>query len=245
MAKKKKKRTASQVGKSNVSTSKAHERRVAKLFTEWSGSEFRRRRHEGRGVDTIVRDLTGDVIPVDRMPRFNIEAKKGAGFSFNAMLAEVATNKFTTWWHQSSYDAQLATEIHKVQVLPLVIFKPHPNHDFIAFDVAALKFLRPPGDVVPDTGCAQAGTSDGTPASSYGFARPWFPCLLFDEYSRCGPITKNVSHTKNSTNKVMVPLELSNCYITRWRTFAEAVDPETFFHGDRVCVAADQRDQSE
>ena len=58
-------RTASQVGKSNVATAKCHERRVAKLLTEWSGREFRRRRVEGRESDTVLRDLTGDVVPAD------------------------------------------------------------------------------------------------------------------------------------------------------------------------------------
>ena len=250
MARKRKKRTASEIGRSNVQTSKAHERRVAHLLADWSGEQFRRRRIEGRGRDTVGVDLTGDVIAVEKLARFNIEAKKEEGFSFNALLANITNNKFTGWWHQSTYDASIVSEVVGKEMLPMLFFKPHPNHDFVAIDVAALVFLKPKGNVLPADECAakaamiDSGKVRPHDAVRYRFKRPWFPHLLFDEYRYCGPIEDNVSHTKNKKNKKMVSLELPACYICRWRDFAERVDPTSFFHWDEPCVVGAPEDQS-
>lgn len=208
---KKKQRTASQVGKSNVQTSKAHERRIANLLTEWSGVGFRRRRVEGRMANTIARDLTGDVIPIDRFCHFNIECKKGENFSLDAMLSNVGGCQFSRWWHQSNYDAKLCSEQHKRHILPLLFFKPIPNWDWIAIDMAALGILRPPGQKVQEYF--------------------WVPHFVYDLYDRCGEISHNIAHTKKTKNKVMVPLRLKPCFICRWRDFAANVDPESFLVG--------------
>jgi hypothetical protein len=208
-------RTASQVGKSNVATSKNHERRVAKLLSEWSGRDFRRRRVEGRESDTVLRDLTGDVVPADtnNRCRFNIEAKKGKGFSFNSILSGFTTCKFSEWYHQSSFDAALASRALKLEIHPMVFFKPHPNFDWVAFDVGALRFLRPKETYEEQT-------------------RLWFPHLLFDHYAYCGELTFNISHTKNKKNRVMVPLQLSSCFICTWNDFAANINPDSFFFGE-------------
>lgn len=219
-----KKRTASQVGKSNVQTSKVHERRVAHLLTDWTGIEFRRRRVEGRMADTIARDLTGDVIPVDRLCHFNIECKKGQSFSLDAMLASIETCQFTKWYHQSSYDAKLCSEQHKKIFHPMLFFKPVPNWDWVAIPTAALEFLRPLDghSLIQAMACSQG--------------KFWAPHLIYDAYDRCGEISHNVAHTKKAKNKVMVPLRLQPCFICRWRDFAAHVDPESFLMGDDTCV---------
>lgn len=220
------KRTASQVGKSNVATAKTHERRVAKLFSEWSGHEFRRRRVEGRDVSTMIRDATGDVVPVARRSRFNIEAKKGKGFSLDAILNvdTIATNIFTAWWHQSNYDANLYSKTIGSDVLPFLIFKPHPSWDWVAFPQRSLEFLEPPEAYKKDS--RQHVLAD------VGESKLWFPAFAIDAYAHCGQISCNVKHTHNNKNKEFVPLSLEPCYIARWHTFAENVNPETFFFAE-------------
>ena len=223
-------RTASQVGKSNVSTAKNHERRVAKLLTEWSGREFRRRRVEGRESDTVLRDLTGDVVPADTKNRcrFNLEAKKGKGFSLTSILGGYTTCKFSEWLHQSTYDANLVSKALGLDIKPMVFFKPNPNLDWVAFDISALEFLRPKESNIPHN-------------------RLWFPHLYFDYYACCGPISFNISHTKNRKNRVMVPLQLAPCFICSWNDFATNVNPDSFFFGEscRVVGAAETENQSE
>ena len=231
-------RTASQIGKSNVSTAKCHERRVAKLLTEWSGREFRRRRVEGRESDTVLRDLTGDVVPADATNRcrFNIEAKKGKGFSLTSILTGYATCKFSEWYHQSTYDASLASKALGLDIRPLVFFKPHPNFDWVAFDVKALEFLRPKESVISEQNTA---FFDGNQLE-----RLWFPYFLFNHFACCGPISFNISHTKNRKNKVVVPLQLPPCCICNWNDFAANVDPNSFFFGEScrvVDVATENR----
>ncbi|MFA5767134.1 MAG: hypothetical protein WC919_04380 [Candidatus Paceibacterota bacterium] len=220
-------RTASQVGKSNVSTAKNHERRVAKLLSEWSGREFRRRRVEGRESDTVLRDLTGDVVPADAKNRcrFNLEAKKGKGFSFNSILSGFTTCKFSEWYHQSTFDAILVSKALQMPIMPMVFFKPHPNFDWVAFSVGALDFLRPKD-------------------SNEKQERLWFPHLFFDHYGYCGEISFNISHTKNRKNVVIVPLQLSPCLICTWNDFAANVNPDSFFFGESwhvVDVATESR----
>ena len=215
-----KKRTASQVGRSNVQTSKAHERRIANLLTKWSGAEFRRRRVEGRMADTIARDLTGDVIPVSQFCHFNIECKKGKNFSLDAMLSNIKGCQFSEWWHQSNYDAKLCSEQHGRLFMPLLFFKPIPAWDWVAIDTAAATVLRP---------------LDGKTRGD----RFWVPHFAYDSYDHCGEVTHNVSHTKKDKNKVMVPLKLRPCFICRWRDFAANVDPASFLVGDDKCAEED------
>lgn len=224
-------RTASQIGKSNVATSKVHERRIAKLFSIWSGAEFRRRRVEGREPDTIIRDATGDVIPVSRRCWFNIEAKKGEGFSLDAIINidTIGTTKFTEWWHQSFYDAKIYSDTIGYKILPIVMFKPHPNWDWIAFSQHALEHLRP-----SDAYWEDDRKHVVHPASTRVGVQPvmshlWFPAFKIDAYADCGPISCNVKYTAKKENKEFVPLELDPCYIARWKTFAENVKPESFF----------------
>jgi hypothetical protein len=135
----------------------------------------------------------------------------------------IATNKFTEWWHQSNYDARLATEARDECILPFMFFKPHTNWDWVAFPFEALSWLEP----------SDAYEADERPhkvaVSSNIVDEPWFPCFAIDAYAKCGLISHNVKHTSKKENMEFVPLQLHPCYITRWRTFAENVKPESFF----------------
>lgn len=201
----------SKVGASNVRKSKTHERRVAKLLTEFTGVEFRRRRVEGRDATTIERESTSDVIAVKGTPKFCIEAKSGRNFSLDALLANPKTNKFTEWWHQACYDAKLLTEHFasstKHSFYPMVFFKPQLNTDWIAIpvDVCALEsIVRKEGKELPS--------------------------LTYMGYGAVNPIGINVVRTKNKDNYKIVPLELPNVVFCRWKDFAETIEPSSFFY---------------
>ena len=191
----------SKIGKSNVSRAKSHERRVRDLLKAWSGVEFRRRRNEGRDVQTISIESTADVIPVNADFKFSIEAKCGAKFSLDALMASPRTALFTEWWFQSFYDAQLLTAHRQRLYLPMLFFKPHPNHDWIAVSTQVVNLIGPLK----------------------------FQHLLFDAYTRINPVAGNVSHSKK--NKKMVDLCLDDVIICRWKDFAEHVNPDLLFYG--------------
>lgn len=208
----------SRIGRSNVRRSKSHERRVAHLLTDWSGIEFRRRRVEGRDSTVIERESTADVIPVKGDILFSIEAKCGECTSLDGLLANPIPNKFTTWWHQCVYDAQLLSQTFNRAFYPLLFFKPHPNFDWIAIDQAVFT-----SNILTPTEIAKP---------SYALARDhnmfiWMPHLAYDGYNLVGPITHNVSHSKK--NPVMKALTLPSLYMIRWKDFAHSVDPTSIF----------------
>jgi hypothetical protein len=209
----------SKIGKSNVRSAKVHERRIAKLLSEWSGRKFRRRRVEGRGDDVKVVEGVADVIPVEGDIIFAVEAKKGKDFSIDGLMSNPAGARFTEWWHQASYDAELLTKKTNVQRYPMLFFKPHPNWDWVAvpFQVFQQNILR---------------SKDIEPAE-YEIRRKcsevWFPHVHFDAYCWMGPISHNTSRSKQKDKKVMVSLQLSPVVFCRWRDFAAFVDPESIF----------------
>jgi len=208
----------SKVGKSNVRTAKNHERRVARLMTDWSNRPFRRRRVEGRGEDVKVVEGVADVIPIDGDIIFAIEAKKGKDFSLDGLMTNPEKAVFTEWWHQATYDAKILTERTNIERYPMVFFKPHPNWDWVAvpFQTFQSNILRPMD--------SEAEYTDRRKCSEV-----WFPHLHFDAYCWLGPVSMNVSRTKKKENKVMVELNLPPVVFCRWRDFEAHVDPESIF----------------
>lgn len=201
-------KTYSEVGKRNVATSKNHERRCKRLLHEWSGVEFRRRRIEGRGDDVSVVEGVADIIPVTGKVIFAIESKKGEKFSIDGLLSSPHTAKFTEWWHQVNYDAQILTDKMGDKRWPLLFFKPHPNWDWVAVPTACFEqnILKPKKDIIV-TGC-------------------WFQHIRYDCYKFTGPIECKISDSKN---KLKVALELEPCILCRWKDFAAEIDPRTIF----------------
>lgn len=194
-------RTASQVGKSNVSCGKAFERQVAKILTDLTGQVFRRRRVEGRDTTTIDRDFTSDVIPASVEPEYSIEVKNGKGFSVAAMFTNRETNKFTCWWHQANYDAKLATEAVGRSIAPMLFFRPTPQSIFVAVPVDHVSRLF--GDVE-------------------------LSGIKYCEYEG-HEIGMNVVHTKNSKNKNVVKLELRNVFILPVQSFLKMTYPTLLY----------------
>lgn len=201
----------SKIGSSNVRKSKVHERRVAKLLQDFTGIEFRRRRVEGRDATTIERESTSDVISVRGTPKFSIEAKSGQKFSMDALLASPKTCIFTEWWHQACYDAKLLSDHFesstKHRFYPFIFFKPHKNFDWVAFPIDVLAL---------ETIVIKEGRS--------------LPHYTFKGYNAVNPVGLNVIRTKNKKNYKIVDLELPNVVFCRWKDFAEAIDPTSFFY---------------
>jgi len=224
----------SKVGRSNVRTSKVHERRCARLMTAWSGVPFRRRRVEGREGAVRIVELVADVIPCVGDFHFSIECKKGKDFSFEGLMMNPAGSQFTEWWHQACYDAKLVTGDMRRPILPFMFFKPHPNWDWVAFSTKALGVLRPrqllPGlsqqvlarTVPPDYVATYSDVAGDSLWNSL-----WFPHLRFDAFGWLGDIEGNVSHSKK--HKKLVKLPLDPVFICRWRDFAANVAPDSSF----------------
>jgi len=202
---------ASKIAKSNVARSKSHERRVAKLLAAWTGQDFRRRRVTGRDTATRMVEATADVIALHTGLQFSVEAKCGRGFSLDSLLALPATSLFTSWWHQTCYDAGIASQDLGYRIYPLLFFKPIPAQDWVGVSRLAFEdgVLRP---------------RSGGPATPI-----WFPHLRYDWFAQCGPVEGDVSHTKN---KRLVPLQLDPVVLCRWRDFEVAVDPAGAFRED-------------
>jgi hypothetical protein len=201
------KRTASQIGASNCATAKNHERRVADLFTSWSGHEFRRRRVTGRDMATLWVDSAADVIPTTTDFPFSIEAKKGKNFSMDALLANPTNCLFEKWWFQTCYDANLISNLRGSMIYPLLMFKPEPAYDWMAISTRALPLMHPK----PELGVLKENDE------------LWFPHYKFTQYSRIGQIEGDVSHSKKHPQ--LVKLTLDDLCLCRWRDFAANVDP--------------------
>lgn len=196
----------SRIGRSNVRSSKSHERRVARLLTDWSGAPFRRRRVEGTDDATRVLELVADVIPVYGDFHFSIECKKAKGFSFDAFLGSPKISLFTEWWFQACNDAALVSQTLGRKVYPMMFFKPHPNWDWVALSRHSLDFLV----------CHQ------------GVGLP-FPHLACHVYHFANPILGNISHSKNKKNAKMVERMLDDPIICRWNDFRDNVKPRSAF----------------
>lgn len=203
----------SRIGRSNVRRSKSHERRVAHLLQDFTGVEFRRRRVEGRDSTVVERESTADVIPVKGEILFSIEAKCGEAISWDGLLTNPKNNKFTGWWHQTTYDSIILTEVMKRKYYPLLFFKPHPNFDWIAIDKNVF--------------------SDGYIRDKEGIQipKPSFPCLTFDTYDFIGEVRGDISHSRK--NPVYKEIKLPSIYLIRWRDFEANVDPKSIFIENR------------
>ena len=210
-------RSHQEIGKSNVRRGKAYERRVAKLLSDWSGCEFRRRRVEGRDRSTLEIDSASDVIPINspNFP-FSIEAKCGTGFSLHAVLTNPVDCLFGRCWFQANYDAILISEIRNRLILPMLFFKPNKLHDWVAFSSRAVALLQPQPNIPAqvDLGSSIVTIDD-----------LWFAHMRINEYSRVGNVSGNVSHSPK--NKRIVNIKLEPVIICCWSVFALNVNPSS------------------
>ncbi len=205
----------SKIGRSNVRRSKAHERHIAHLLTDWSGKDFRRRRVEGRDSNVIDRESTADVIPVRDEVHFSIETKCGVLTSLDALLANPTGNIFSIHWFQTCYDAQLVSKAFSRIIYPLMFFRFQSSFDWMAISSWAFsnKILKPK-----------------SPSPETANNLVWFPHLYFDAYLYVGEISCNIVRTKKKDNMKFVSLKLDPVVLCRWKDFAKYVDPASFFY---------------
>lgn len=192
------KRTASQIGASNCRNGKSFERKIAKLLTDWSGTEFRRRLVESKDMSIVARCSTADVIPSYYNFRFSLEAKSGAGFSMNALLANPSKTLFTDWWGQCTHDANLLTEALQTAIYPMLFFRPQSGALWVAFDENALPQLQ---------------FKDGFNS---------LPRLAYNGYNEVNPVECNVSFTKK---KHYIKINLPSVVFCRWEDFEQRIQP--------------------
>ena len=118
-----------------------YERRVAKLLTEYTSVNFRRIPSSGafnkfKGVTVAEHVFSGDIV-CDRTDfRFSVEAKSQKVFSFQAILKDPDNCAFTKWWKQCVEDAQAVSKV------PMLLFKPDTQEDFIATTGNAIALLK-------------------------------------------------------------------------------------------------------
>jgi hypothetical protein len=131
-------------------------------------------------------------------------------------MANPTGAKFTQWYHQVSFDAQLLTDKTKTPRYPMLFFKPNANCDWIT-----VPFLVFQQNIL-------------TPCESYQaeyitrrkHSEIWFPHIYFDTYSWIGPVEQNISRSKN---KIMKALPLLPVILARWRDFEKFVNPNSIF----------------
>jgi len=208
-------KTASQIGKSNVQRGKAYERKIAKLLTEWSGMQFRRRRIEGRDVQTIDIDSTSDVIPVGFDINCTIEVKTQMGFSINALFKTPNKALFTKFYHQSSYDATLLSKIKKRVIYPTVFFRPQANTDWTA--ISYNFFIDKQIELN-------------------------FPHILYDHYKYINPISCDVSHGKKPK---MVEINLDPVIFCSFEDFSKNININHILVGEKCAAQDNHQGQLE
>jgi hypothetical protein len=212
----------SKIGRSNVRSSKKHERRIANLLTNWAcNSEgavrFRRRRVEGRDDAVRVVELVADIIPCTGDFRFAIECKKGKDFSLDSLMANPTGSLFSEWWHQCCYDAQLVSKDLGRVIHPMMFFKPHPNWDWVALSRHAVPLLRPKPSIAMSLPITHLDNTLGL----------WFPHLVFNHFEQLGPITHDISHSKK--HEKLMAVILDPVVMCRWRDFELNVLPASTF----------------
>lgn len=135
-------KSRSQIGRSSVRSGKRLENRYANMWSEWTGEEFRRRRVEGRGASVAGLEGVADVICTSANCKFAIESKKEKTFSFTATPWSDKSS-FWVWWKQATTDSMIRTMgDSKHHYMPLVQFKPTPNHDYVAIAESSIKKLE-------------------------------------------------------------------------------------------------------
>ena len=109
-----------------VDKGKDYERIIAKKFSQWYNSEFRRVPQSG-GFDKRV--ISGDIFLVDKIEQknflFSIECKKVESWEFNPLLSTSSeATKLMKFWDQASNDATIAGK------KPIVVFSKNFYPDY-------------------------------------------------------------------------------------------------------------------
>lgn len=130
----------SKIGRRSKRRGKTYERRVAALLTQLTGINFRKVPSSGgwnkQGLVVLEQQFSGDVVCDNSNFKFSVEAKNRTNFSLISALSNPDTAPFTEWWYQCCTDA------NTIGLLPMLIFKPDNQKDFVALSKTTLKELK-------------------------------------------------------------------------------------------------------
>lgn len=119
----KKPRKASQNSR-NCANGKTMELKCSKLWSKWTGVDFRRRKVEGHDKNTVSLDGVGDVICADPLTscKFTIECKNRRDFSFSNTPFSIKS-PFWDWFAQSACDANIKEHYSNIEYFPFLHFR--------------------------------------------------------------------------------------------------------------------------
>ena len=130
----------SAIGRRSKRKGKAYEARVAKLWSDFTGENFRRVPSSGGfnkfgGLVVATQIFTGDVFSNNPNFIFSVEAKNRQDISLTALLKNPPTATITSYWYQCVEDAR------NNKKKPIMFFKPNMYDDWICLDYNDLEFL--------------------------------------------------------------------------------------------------------
>jgi hypothetical protein len=187
-------------GVRNSNNGKNMENKCAKMWTAWTGVNFRRRKIEGHDTNTVSVDGTGDVICADssKSCKFTIESKNRKDFSFTTTPFSIKS-PFWSWFAQSACDARIKQYYTKLEYFPFLHFKPGSIGNFIALYKRDFESLNPQKGLV-------------------GYE---IHCDFADDIIRTA---------KLSDGPVDFKIQTCGILISTWDNFIDVVDPLSVFH---------------
>lgn len=197
------------VAKKSIRRGKEGERRIAKLFMELTGRNFRKVPNSGGfnktgGVVIADHKFCGDVICDDAKFAFCIESKNQPDrFNPVTLFSLPESSDFSSWWYQVYDDAQ------RVKLLPLLYFKF--------------------GKISNVQVCSDFVAITPRIASHLGFDSKQ-PHVNLHVYEN--PVWVEIKEKvkgKFKKERVQCQVKLPNPMLVSWRVLAKSVQPEQFF----------------
>lgn len=188
-------------GSRNSTNGKSMENRCAKLWTKWTGIDFRRRKVEGHDKNTVSIDGVGDIICADptKSCKFTIESKNRKGFSFLNTPFSIKS-PFWDWFAQSACDANIKEHYSNIEFFPFLHFKNGNIGNMVAFyksDYEKLDILE----------------------------------YVTGYEIRSNFLEKIIRRAKVSSKIVEYHVSTDGIIISTWDNFTKSVDPKSVFHG--------------
>ncbi len=112
-----------------------HETEVAKIFSEWWGSEFARTPNSGALRWNGAIWTFGDVLPPDDFPAVIECKRRRAGIAWHRLIEPDldvnGSDHPLCWWQQAQDDAMRAYEATRRPIQPIVVCKKYRGHNRI------------------------------------------------------------------------------------------------------------------
>lgn len=118
---------------------RTHEKRIAKVLSDWAGSKFLRTPASGslrwRSNDAWI---WGDICPPDDLVIL-CECKHHHSLSIEGLL--IQDNKICDWWGQLKDDQKRAEAALEMSVFPMLAFRRDHGRDFLMVESVALDWM--------------------------------------------------------------------------------------------------------